>query len=468
MSEPSFDWPKISEYRNTMTRNWNDHKQVADYEEKGVHVVKAAGKIAGPGRVEAGGETLETERILLATGSDPVIPPIDGLEESGYWTNRQATEFQEPPKSVVIAGGGPVGIELAQIFRGLGGEATVVEGNDHLLSRETPRISELVKELLEADGIGVHTGKHVESVRRDGDEKVVNLDDGAELRAQEFIVAVGRKPRAAELGLDSLGVKLGERGEVPIDEHCRVKGADNVWAVGDATGVQLFTHVGKYQARIVAADMQGKPTKTDYRAVPRVVFTHPEVAAVGLTEQQARDEGMDVAVGEIQLADNIARPSTFEEDPGGTLGVVIDRGRDVLVGAWRWRRSPASGSTRRCWRSGRRCRWPPCSTRSPSSRPTRRLPIRARGRPRMIGDASWDEIQDYTEQHTTTPPPYLRALYAETHETMSSPQMLSGAVEGRCSRRWCSCRARGGSSRSAPTRATRRSRWPRRSPPTAT
>ena len=334
VSEPSFDWPKISEYRNTMTRNWNDHKQVAGYEEKGVHVVKAAGKIAGPGRVEAGGETLETERILLATGSDPVIPPIDGLEESGYWTNRQATEFQEPPKSVVIAGGGPVGIELAQIFRGLGAEVDVVEGNDHLLSRETPRIGELVKELLEADGIGVHTGKHVESVRRDGDEKAVKLDDGQELRAQEFIVAVGRKPRAAELGLDSLGVELGERGEVPIDEHCRVQGADNVWAVGDATGVQLFTHVGKYQARIVAADMQGKPTKTDYRAVPRVVFTHPEVAAVGLTEQQARDEGMDVAVGEIQLAENIARPSTFEEEPGGTLGVVIDRGRDVLVGAW--------------------------------------------------------------------------------------------------------------------------------------
>ena len=334
VSEPTFNWPEIRDYRNYMTRNWTDDKQVEGYVEKGVRVVKAEGRITGPGRVEAGGEVLETERILLATGSDPVIPPIEGLDDAGYWTNRQATEFQEPPKSVLIAGGGPVGIELAQIFRGLGADATVVEGNDRLLARETPRIGELVKGLLEADGIGVHTGKHVEGVRRDGDEKVMKLDDGQELRAQEFIVAVGRKPRAGELGLDSLGVKLGERGEVPIDEHCRVQGAENVWAVGDATGVQLFTHVGKYQARVVVADMQGKPTKTDYRAVPRVVFTHPEVAAVGLTEQQARDEGMDVAVGEIELADNIARPSTFEEEPGGTLGVVIDRGRNVLVGAW--------------------------------------------------------------------------------------------------------------------------------------
>ena len=334
VSEPTFDWAQIRDYRNYMTRNWTDDKQVEGYVDKGVHVVKAAGRIAGPGRVEAGDEVLETERILIATGSGAVIPPIDGLEEAGYWTNRGATEFQDVPRSVLIAGGGPVGIELAQIFRGLGADAAVVEGNDHLLARESPRIGELVKELLEADGIGVHTGRHVESVRRDGDDRVARLDDGQELRAQHFIVAVGRKPRAGELGLDTLGVELGEKGEVPIDEHCRVKGAENVWAIGDATGVALFTHVGKYQARIVVADMRGKPTKTNYSAIPRVVFTHPEVAAVGLTEQQAREQGIDVAVGEIELADNIARPSTFEEDPGGTLGVVVDRGRGVLVGAW--------------------------------------------------------------------------------------------------------------------------------------
>jgi dihydrolipoamide dehydrogenase len=334
VSEPTFDWPKIRDYRNYMTRNWKDDKQVEGYREKGVHVVKAAGKIAGPGRVEAGGEVLETERILISTGSYPVIPPIEGLEEAGYWTNRQATEFQEPPKSVVIAGGGPVGVELAQIFRGLGAEATVIEGSDHLLGRETPRVGELVKKLLEDDGIGVRVGKHVASVRRDGEERVVTLDDGEELRGQEFIVAVGRKPRAGELGLDTLGVELGEHGEAPVDERCRVKGAENVWAIGDATGVALFTHVGKYQARIAVADMLGMPAKADYRAIPRVVFTHPEVGAVGLTEQQAREQGIDVAVGEIQLADNISRPSTFEEDPGGTLGVVIDRGRNVLIGAW--------------------------------------------------------------------------------------------------------------------------------------
>jgi dihydrolipoamide dehydrogenase len=195
-------------------------------------------------------------------------------------------------------------------------------------------VGELVKTLLEDDGIGVRVGKHVASVRRDGEERVVTLDDGEELRGQEFIVAVGRKPRAGELGLDTLGVELGEHGEAPVDERCRVKGAENVWAIGDATGVALFTHVGKYQARIAVADMLGMPAKADYRAIPRVVFTHPEVGAVGLTEQQAREQGIDVAVGEIQLADNISRPSTFEEDPGGTLGVVIDRGRNVLIGAW--------------------------------------------------------------------------------------------------------------------------------------
>jgi dihydrolipoamide dehydrogenase len=197
-------------------------------------------------------------------------------------------------------------------------------------------VGELLAGVLKEEGIELHVGRRGDAVRRDGDDRVTTLDDGTELRASELIIATGRRPRTRELGLENVGIETGEHEEVPVDEHCRA--GDGVWAAGDVTGVALFTHVGKYQARIAVADMLGRPRPADYRAIPRVVFTHPEVAAVGLTEQQARDKGIDVATVELDLAGEISRPYTYEElypgDWGGTLGLLADKQRKVLVGAW--------------------------------------------------------------------------------------------------------------------------------------
>jgi pyruvate/2-oxoglutarate dehydrogenase complex dihydrolipoamide dehydrogenase (E3) component len=344
VSEPSLDWPKIREYRNYMTVNWDDSERVKGYEESGVKGGKGGGggggspppPLAGPGKVEAGGETLEADHVLLATGSAPRIPDIDGLDEAGYWTNREAMEMNELPRSVVILGGGPVGAELAQMYKRFGAGVSVVQHGDHLVAREEPGLSDLLARILREDGVDVLFGRSAKAVRRDDGERVVTLDDGTELRGEQFIVATGRAPRTDGLGLETVGVEPGKRGEVPVDERCRA--TDGVWAAGDVTGVALFTHLGKYQARVAVANMLWREAKADYRAIPRVVFTHPEVAAVGLTEQQARDQGIDVETVEVELVEEISRPYTYEElhdgDWGGTLKLVADRERQVLVGAW--------------------------------------------------------------------------------------------------------------------------------------
>ena len=336
VSQPSFDWPKIREYRNYMSVDWDDSSRIEGYEKKGVTVVKEAGRLTGPGRVEAGDRVLEADHVILATGSTATVPPIEGLEEAGYWTNREAMEIQEVPESVLILGGGPVGTEFAQLFTRLGADVQLVEKADHLVAREEPELSELLEGVLRKEGVELHLGRSAEKVHREGDERVVTLDDGTELRARELIVAIGREPRTGDLGLDSVGIEPGERGEIRIDERCRA--ADGVWAAGDVTGVALFTHTGKYQARVICSNILGREAKTDYRALPRIVFTHPEVAAVGLTEQQARDEGIEVDSARIELVENISRPFTYEElysdDWGGTLRVIADRTRGVLVGAW--------------------------------------------------------------------------------------------------------------------------------------
>jgi pyruvate/2-oxoglutarate dehydrogenase complex dihydrolipoamide dehydrogenase (E3) component len=274
---------------------------------------------------------LETDRIIVATGSDPRIPPIDGLEQAGYWTNREATTLSELPDSVVVLGGGPVGLELGQFLRRMGVAVTLVEAADRLIPREEPTISERILEILRDEGIDVRLGVAAEQARREDGKRVLRLADGSEVAGQELIVAIGRSPRVQGLGLEAVGVQAAPEG-VAIDERCRA--AEGMWAIGDATGVMPFTHVGMYQARIAAADIAGRQARADYTAIPRVVFSDPEIAAVGLTAEQARERGIDVASAHVALADAIARPWTFERDPRGDLGVLADRERGVLVGAW--------------------------------------------------------------------------------------------------------------------------------------
>jgi dihydrolipoamide dehydrogenase len=331
VSQPTLNWQRVAEYRDWMTRYRDDSKAVADYESQGITVLKGAGRLAGPGRVEVDGRLLETERVLVATGSGPIVPPIDGLEEAGYWTNREVTAMTELPASAVVIGGGPVGIELAQILSRFGAQVTIVEISDRLMVRETPQIGERIANALEEEGIALRVGRRAVAVERDGSERAVRFEDGEEVRAEVVVVAGGRRPHAEGIGLETLGIEPSPRG-IPIDERCRA--AEDVWAIGDVTGVAMFTHVGKYQARVAAADILGQPVRADYRAIPRVVFSDPELAAVGLTEEQAQEQAIDVVSASIELPDAITRPWTYEEHPRGSLGLVADRDREVLVGAW--------------------------------------------------------------------------------------------------------------------------------------
>jgi dihydrolipoamide dehydrogenase len=331
-TEPAaLNWPELARYRDYMTSAGDDSARVKGYEDMGVKIVKGDGRLAGPGRIDVNGNSFRAEQILISTGSDPVIPPIDGLAETGYWTNREATALQDIPNSAVIIGGGPVGIELAQFLHRFGSRVTLVQGGPRLVPREEERVCDLLTEAMREAGIEIRLDAHATAIRREDDERVVVLEDGQELRAEELVVSVGRRPRAQGLGLETLGVEPSEGG-IPIDERCRV--TDGVWAAGDCTGVMLFTHVAKYQARVAMADMRGEAVGADYRAIPRVIFTDPEVAAVGLTATQAREQGVDAVSASVRLPDTIARPSTYEQDPRGELGVILDRRRRVMVGAW--------------------------------------------------------------------------------------------------------------------------------------
>jgi dihydrolipoamide dehydrogenase len=328
---PGLDWERLSAYRDYMVSSHDDSSRVERYEERGVTVFKDTGRIDGPGRVAVDGRVLVTDAILVATGAEAVVPPIPGLAEAGYWTNREATDLTEIPESAVVVGGGAVGIELAQFLARFGTRVVLVQGPERLADREAPELGEALVGILEEDGIELRLGVHARSVRLEDGERVVSLDDGTEARGAVLLLATGRRPRTAGIGLETVGIEPGKHG-IEVDERCRA-GA-GVWAIGDVTGVAAFTHVAKYQGRIAAADILGQKVRADYRAVPRVVFTDPEVAAVGLTEAQARDQGLEIATATIDLPTSIARPYTFQQNPTGKFGIVVDSRRQVLVGAW--------------------------------------------------------------------------------------------------------------------------------------
>lgn len=331
LDEPGIHWQEIVNYRDYMIRDLDDSGAVASYEKSGVTVVKGEARFKAPGTITVDDRQLSAERIVIATGSAAVIPPIEGLEEAGYWTNREATTLTEVPKDAVVLGGGPVGIELGQMLRRYGAEVTIVQGAERLIDREDPRVSELISEALQADGVELRLGRHATAVTLDGERRTVELDSGESVQAERVIVATGRRPRAQGLGLEALGVELGDRGEIPVDGRCRV--GDGIWAIGDVTGVSLFTHVGKYQARIACADIAGQPARADYRAVPRVVFSDPELAAVGLTAEQAAERGIQVRQASADL-NSVARTETYGEGISGEVGVLADVERRILVGAW--------------------------------------------------------------------------------------------------------------------------------------
>jgi pyruvate/2-oxoglutarate dehydrogenase complex dihydrolipoamide dehydrogenase (E3) component len=328
---PELDWAAVRDYRDFMIRNLDDSNQVKDYEEHGATVIKGHGRLAGKGQVDVDGRILTTEHVIVATGSDPRIPPIQGTENVPVWTNREATTLREIPGRVLMIGGGPVGIELGQFLARFGTHVTLVQSADRLIPREDPRVSELTLQALESDGIDVRVGRQLSRIRRDGSSGIAELDDGSKIAIDVVVIGAGRTPRTQDLGLETIGVKASPRG-LPVDQRCRV--TEGVWALGDVTGVILFTHVAKYQGRVVADNLLGNNRLARYQGIPRVVFSDPEVAAVGLTQQQAQDQGLHVATATVDLPAKLARPWTYEQHPRGELGLVADQKRRVLVGAW--------------------------------------------------------------------------------------------------------------------------------------
>jgi pyruvate/2-oxoglutarate dehydrogenase complex dihydrolipoamide dehydrogenase (E3) component len=266
-------------WRDFMVSEYDDGGQEAWARSAGIDVIRGAGRLDGPGRVAVGDDTYLAGDVVIATGSDALVPPVPGMRElDGVWTNREATALRAVPRRLLILGGGPVGVELGQAVRRMGGEVAIVEGADRLLAREPAALGDALAEVLAADGVEVHLGQHATAVGRDGGDYVLDLADGTRLRGDRLLVATGRRPRVGGLGLDTVGIEPG-RGGIAVD--ARMRAGDGVWAIGDVTGVWPLTYIGKYQGRVAAANILGRPREADYSAVPRVVFTDPQIAAVG-------------------------------------------------------------------------------------------------------------------------------------------------------------------------------------------
>ncbi|MFL5869836.1 MAG: dihydrolipoyl dehydrogenase family protein [Solirubrobacterales bacterium] len=281
-SRAQVDVDRALAWRDFMVSNYSDAGQERWLESQGIDLLRGTGKLAGNGAVEVDGARHTADHIVLANGADPIVPPVPGLRElDGVWTNREVTGMKAVPKRLLILGGGPVGVEMAQAVRRLGGETVLIEGADHLLPREPAPLGEALAEALSRDGIELVLGMHASAARRDGPDYVLELDDGRELRGDRILVATGRRPRVESLGLETIGVEANPRG-VPVDARLRV--AEGVWAIGDVNGIWPLTHVGKYEGEVVTSNILGEPREANYEAVPRTVFTDPQAASVGETE----------------------------------------------------------------------------------------------------------------------------------------------------------------------------------------
>src|SRR5436305_2651984 len=273
------DVKEVFAWRDFMTSDWSDAGQEKWLADNGIDLLRGTGRLAGPGAVEVDGVRHTADHVVLANGADPVVPPVPGLHElDGVWTSREATSMKAIPRRLLILGGGPVGVEMAQAVRRLGGEAAVIDMSEHLLGREPAPLGEALGEVLRREGIELVLSANATAARRDGEDYLLEFDDGRELSGDRLLVATGRRPRVRGLGLETVGVEPDAHG-VPVDAHLRA--AEQLWAIGDVNGLWPLTHVGKYQGDIVAANILGEPRKAHYEAVPRVTYTDPQAAAVG-------------------------------------------------------------------------------------------------------------------------------------------------------------------------------------------
>jgi pyruvate/2-oxoglutarate dehydrogenase complex dihydrolipoamide dehydrogenase (E3) component len=327
------DAPVALRRRDEVIHSLSDDTQMPWLRDRGIALLRGHARFEGPRRVRVGDERHEArEAVVVAVGSGALMPPIPGLAESEPWTNREATTAHEVPRHLVILGGGVVGVELGQAWRSLGAEVTIVEATDRLLAREEPFAGEQVGDALRARGVTVLLGRKATRVSRARETTTVILEDGTEVSGDRLLVAIGRRPRTEDLGLETIGLAPGKA--IEVDDALRVPGHGWLYAIGDVNGRALLTHMGKYQARIVADAILGTPgqVKVDGARSPRVVFTDPQVAAAGHTLASANDAGLSVRAVDTKTSGS-AGASFHGRDTPGTTRFVVDTDRDVLVGA---------------------------------------------------------------------------------------------------------------------------------------
>ncbi len=326
------DWSVVAgRIRSEITGGWVDDTAVARFEAKGGRFVRGRGRLTGPDSVSVGGVEYRAKRgIVIATGSRPFVPPIPGLADIEYWTTRDAVQAERLPRSLLVLGGGAVGCELGQVFSRFGVDVAIVEGAGRLLPAEEPEASAVLSEVFAAEGIAVHTGAKVESVRPRAGSTIATLDTGEEIASERILVATGRQVDLDDLGLEAARIAAGGR-YISVDE--RMRAAPGIWAIGDVTGVGMLTSVAMYQGSVCVADILGRSVPAaDYSVIPRATFTDPEIGAVGMTEAQAREAGIDVAVAVKHLGSTF-RGWLHRTGNDGVVKLVVDRVSGRLVGA---------------------------------------------------------------------------------------------------------------------------------------
>ena len=313
--------------RDEIAEHRDDAGAAHELESAGVLLVRGRGRVTRAGSVDVDGRELCWQDLVVATGSAPVIPPIPGLDASPTWTSDQALTATERPASLLVLGGGAVGCELAQVHSRFGSRVVLVDTAGQLLGREETSIARLLEQVLRDDGVDIRLGTGLDRVDAADGGALCHLSDGSRVQVERVLVATGREPATKDLGLEVLGVTLGNKGELEVDDRCRV--TDHVWAAGDVTGVAPYTHTAGYQARVIVANLLGEDRVADYRAIPRAVYTDPPVASVGMDAKTAEQQGISARTAVMDLA-QVARTST-EGSAGGRL--VLTAADGVLIGA---------------------------------------------------------------------------------------------------------------------------------------
>jgi pyruvate/2-oxoglutarate dehydrogenase complex dihydrolipoamide dehydrogenase (E3) component len=312
------------DWRDYMVSNYSDKGQERWLADRGIALIRGVGRLAGPGVVEVDGTRHTAEHVVVATGSDPVVPPIPGLDGlDGVWGTREATGMKAVPGRLIVLGGGSAGVEIAQVVNRLGGETVLVEGDDRVIPREPAPLGRALAEALQRDGIELRLGVRAAAASRDGDDFVLKLSDGTEVRGERLLVSTGRHPRVEGIGLETVGIEADPHG-IRVDEYLRA--GEKTWAIGDVNGIWPLTHVGEYEGDVVAANISGEKHPANYQAVPRVTYTDPQAAAVGVAE---------APYSSTMLLSEVPKAATYSHsyaDSNGFLTLLSDGA--LLTGAY--------------------------------------------------------------------------------------------------------------------------------------